>query len=157
MKAVHFIVFIASALVAAQLPRAGDPSHGDLDRLRGTWVTVSLVNDGKTIVDEKAPSKPGPTAKLVYDGNIWMIQVDNKNVASGVFKIDATKRPKEIDILDESGVKNDKTKLGIYEIHGDTYKYCLAPAGTPRPTDFTCKPGTKHSLGISKRAPSKVP
>jgi len=53
-------------------------------------------------------------------------------VASGVFKIDSTKKPKEIDIMDESGVKNDKTKLGIYELNGETYKYCLAPAGKPQ-------------------------
>ena len=58
---------------------------------------------------------------------------------------------KEIDIMDETGMKNDKTKLGIYELDGDTYKFCLAPAGKPRPTEFTSKEGSGHSLGVSKR------
>jgi len=31
----------------------------DLDQLRGTWLTVSLVHDGKTVVDEKIPPKEG--------------------------------------------------------------------------------------------------
>ena len=53
--------------------------------------------------------------------------------------------------MDDSGVKNEKTKLGIYEIDGNSYKYCLAPAGKPRPTEFTSKKGTGHSLGVSKR------
>ena len=76
----------------------GEPSRDDLDKLRGTWLTVSLLNDGKTLVDEKTPPKNGPSTKLVYDGNTWMIKVGDKTVASGAFKIDATKMPREIDI-----------------------------------------------------------
>jgi uncharacterized protein (TIGR03067 family) len=151
VNAVCFLILTTEALMAADGPGQGDPSKGDLDKLRGTWLTVSLVNDGKTLVDEKAPPKEGPTTKLVYDGNMWMIKVGGKTVASGVFKIDATKKPKEIDIMDESGVKNNKTKLGIYELDGDTYKYCLAPAGKARPTEFASKKGSGHSLGVSKR------
>lgn len=112
---------------------------------------VSLVNDGKTVVDDQSPPKEGPTTKLVYKGKKWMIKVGDKIVAGGVFKLDSTKKPKEIDILDESGKKNEKTKLGIYEIDGDTYKFCLAPANKPRPTDFTSKGGTGRSLSVMKR------
>ena len=137
--------------MAADGPGQDDPPKTDLEKLTGTWLTVSLVNDGKTLVDEDDPPKEGPTTKLVYDGTKWMINVGDKTVASGVFKIDATKTPKEIDIMDESGKRNDKTKLGIYELDGDEYKFCLAPAGEPRPTEFKSKAGSKHSLGVSKR------
>jgi len=137
--------------MATDGPTRNGPSKGDLDSLRGTWLTVSLVNDGKTLVDEKTPPKEGPVTKLVYEGNKWMIKVGDKTVASGIFTIDATKTPKEIDILDESGTKNEKTKLGIYEVAGDTYKYCLAPAGKPRPKAFTSKEGSGDSLGVMKR------
>ena len=44
--------------------------------------------------------------------------------------------------MDDSGMKNDQTKLGIYVVTDEAYKYCLAPAGKPRPTDFTSKPGS---------------
>lgn len=132
-------------------PARDDPALDELARLRGTWRTVSLVNDGKTLVDEKTPPGPGPTTKLVYDGDHWLIKVGDKTVATGKFTIDATKSPKEINILDESGMRNEKTKLGIYEINGDTYKFCLAPAGKPRPTEFVSKPGSGNSLGVSKR------
>lgn len=136
---------------------ADTPSHasgkGDAETtdLRGTWLTVSLVSDGKTLVDEKSPPQKGPATKLVYVGNTWMIKVGDKTVASGVFKIDATKTPKEIDIMDEPGVKNEKTQLGIYALDGDKYKYCLAPAGKARPTAFTSEPGSGCSLGVSRR------
>ena len=151
MKAVCVLAVTTGALFAVAGPGQGDPPQGDLDKLRGTWLTVSLVNDGKTLVDEKTPPKSGPATKLVYDGNKWMIRVGDKAVAGGVFTIEPTKTPKQIDILDETGTKNDKTKLGIYELDGDTYKYCLAPAGKPRPTVFASKPGSGHSLGVSKR------
>ena len=151
MKALCFLILTTAAILVADGPGEGDVSRSDLDKLRGTWLTVSLVNDGKTLVDEKAPPKGGPITKLVYDGNTWIIKVGDRTVATGVFKIDATKMPKEIDIMDESGMKNEKTKLGIYELDGATSKYCLAPAAKPRPTAFTSKAGSGHSLGVSKR------
>jgi uncharacterized protein (TIGR03067 family) len=151
MKTVCFFILATGALMATDGPSEDDPSKSDLDKLQGTWLTVSLVNDGKTLVDEKTPPKEGPATKLAYEKDKWLIKVGDKTVATGLFKIDATKTPKEIDIMDESGMKNDKTKLGIYQLHGDTYKFCLAPAGKPRPADFVGKEGSGHSLGVSKR------
>jgi len=126
-------------------------SQSDLDRLQGTWRTVSLVNDGKRLVGENVPQQPGPATKLVYEGDRWLIKVGGKTVASGIFKIDAARAPKEIDVLDESGMKNDRTKLGIYELDGDKYTYCLAPAGKPRPSEFASPEGRGYSLGVSER------
>jgi uncharacterized protein (TIGR03067 family) len=151
MNAFVLVILTAGILVAAQDSDRGGPPKSDLDKLRGTWLTVSLMNDGKTLVGEKTAPKPGPVTKLVYDGSTWIIKVGDKTVASGKFQIDATKTPKEIDIMDESGVKNEKTKLGIYAIDGDTYQFCLAPAGKPRPTEFASKAGSGYSLGVSKR------
>ncbi len=151
MKISCLLILTTGLLVAADGPGKDDPSKGDLDKLRGTWLTVSLVNDGKTLVDEKVPPKAGPTTKLAYDGNKWMVKVGDKAVATGTIKIDSTKMPKEIDVMDASGMKNGKTQLGIYELDGDTYKYCVAPAGKPRPTEFTSKEGSGHSLIVSKR------
>jgi uncharacterized protein (TIGR03067 family) len=151
MKALYVLLFAAGTILAADGPTEDGASQRELAKLGGTWLTVSLVNDGKTLVDERTPPMPGPATKLVYDGNKWIIKVGEKSVATGLFKIDATKKPTEIDIMDETGVKNEKTKLGIYELDGDTYKNCLAPPGKPRPTEFTSKPGSGHSLGVSKR------
>jgi len=151
MRVGCFFLFATGAIMVADGPARSAPPKGDFGKLEGTWSTVSLVNDGKTLVDEKAPPKEGPAAKLVYHDNKWSIKVGDKVVAGGTFKIDADKKPKEIDIFDESGVKNEKTKLGIYQIDGDTYKYCLAPAGKPRPTEFASKAGSGNTLSIMKR------
>ena len=86
----------------------------------------------------------------MYDGDQWMIRVGDRTIATGKFTIDSTKKPKEIDILDESGLKNGQTKLGIFELDGDTYRYCLAPAGKPRPTRSVTSvdPGSRNSPGV---------
>jgi uncharacterized protein (TIGR03067 family) len=151
MKTLCLFILATGALMATDNPPKEGTAKSDLDKLGGTWLTISLVNDGKTLVDEKTPPKEGPMTKLVYEGTKWMIKVGDKTVATGIFKVDSTKKTKEIDIMDETGTKNDKTKLGIYEIDGDTYKFCLAGAGKPRPTEFTSKEGSGHSLGVMKR------
>jgi uncharacterized protein (TIGR03067 family) len=151
MKSCCLLIATMGFLVRSDGPAVDSSSKEDLEKLRGTWLTVSLVADGKTVVDEKDPPKEGPVTKLAYDGNKWMVKVGDKTVASGITKIDATKTPKEIDIMDESGAKNDKTRLGIYELDGDTYKYCLAQPGKPRPTELISNVGSGHTLGVSKR------
>jgi uncharacterized protein (TIGR03067 family) len=151
MKSLNALILATGALMAADNPAKEDPSKSDLDKLRGTWLTVSLVNDGKTVVDEKTPPKEGPMTKVAYEGTKWMIKVGDKTVFTGIFKIDSAKKPKEIDFMEESDTKGEKTKLGIYEIDGDTIKFCLAPLGKPRPTEFTSKQGSGHSLGVMKR------
>src|SRR5436305_3043329 len=145
-----FLILTAGLLLAA--PGAGQEERpeDDAGKLQRTWLTVALVNDGKVLVGENVPPK-GPATKLAYEGNRWLIQVGDKTIASGIFKVDATKVPKEIDILDESGMKNGQTKLGIYELDGDTYRYCLAPAGKPRPPAFSSPEGNGYSLGVSRR------
>src|SRR5260370_21408701 len=107
MKGVCFLILTTGALMAADGPSKDDPPKGDLDKLGGTWLTVSLGNKGKTLVDEKTPPKEGPTTKLVYDGKNWLIKVGDKTVSSGGVKIDSTKKPKEIHIMDQAGMKND--------------------------------------------------
>jgi len=148
------LLLLALALIVQDGDKK-DPNAADRERFQGSWTTVSLVNDGKKIIDEKTPPK-GPATTLAYEGDKWLVKVNNKTVASGVFRIDAAKKPKEIDILDGSGKVNDKTKRGIYTIDGDTYKYCLAKAGDDRPDDFTAKEGSGRSLGVMKRERTKT-
>ncbi len=151
MKPVRILILTAGVLMTFDGTNKADPPSTDLDKLRGTWLTVSLQSDGKVVVDEKAPPKEGPVTKLAYDGTKWMVIVGDKTVATGTIKIDATKTPKEIDVMDKSGERNAQTRLGIYEVDGDTYRYCLASPGQPRPTEFASKPGSGYVLAVSKR------
>ena len=48
------------------------------------------------------------------------------------FTIDPTKKPKTIDYAMTEGFTKGKTQLGIYELDGDTFRSCFAPAGKRR-------------------------
>jgi uncharacterized protein (TIGR03067 family) len=132
-------------------PTKGIRPEGDLAKLQGTWSTVSIISDGKIVINENTPPPKGPATKLAYDGDNWTVKVGEKTVATGKTKLDATKMPKELDVMDESGTLNEKTKLAIYELDGGTYKYCIAAAGKSRPTKFESTKGSGHSLIVSKR------
>ena len=51
---------------------------------------------------------------------------------------------------------NGKTALGIYELDGDTLKWCAnEPGGNERPKKFSSEAGTKYLLVTLKREKSK--
>ena len=44
MKAICFLMLATGVLMAADGPGKDDSSKADLDKLQGTWLTVSLVS-----------------------------------------------------------------------------------------------------------------
>jgi uncharacterized protein (TIGR03067 family) len=55
---------------------------------------------------------------------------------AGTIKLDENKTPKEMDAISTE----KETMLGIYALEENGYKVCFAPAGKPRPTEFTSAP-----------------
>jgi hypothetical protein len=45
----------------------------------------------------------------------------------------------------------EELSLGIYELEPDRYKVCFAPAGKPRPTNFSSEPGSGQILQLWER------
>jgi len=51
---------------------------------------------------------------------------------------------------------NGKTAVGIYDLDGDTLKWCTnEPGGTERPKEFSSEADNKHLLVTLKREKSK--
>jgi uncharacterized protein (TIGR03067 family) len=69
----------------------------------------------------------------------------------GTSQIDPTSKPKNLDFLIATGPDKGKTCLGIYEIKENCRKLCYASPGKDRPTEFSSKPGSGHTLVIFKR------
>ena len=96
------------------------------DRLKGTWAAVT-----------------GERLEVSFDGETlkkWVIVFDDEKFTrgegadrvEGTFKIDADKKPKQIDM-----VYGGHDWLGIYELKGDTFK--LVFRLNERPTEFSSK------------------
>jgi uncharacterized protein (TIGR03067 family) len=134
-------VFVVCVLLAAQPPQS-DAAKEDLKKLQGGWKVEKIEAGGMELKDIKP-------AMLTFK--------DNTLVEFGkevTFKIDPSKKPKEIDLV--LG-KDGKVWMGVYDLDGDKLKLSLALvepgklAEQKRPTDFdTKKPQMVFTLTRAK-------
>jgi uncharacterized protein (TIGR03067 family) len=117
----------------------------DQEKVQGTWQRVSMVVDGKEV-----PAEDVKAQQLTIKGNRYTLRI-GKQSREGTLKLDSSKKPREVDIKSASGPNAGKVLKGIYELDGDTFKYCIAAPGKDRPTEFPSKPGTGQALAVNKR------
>jgi RNA polymerase sigma factor (sigma-70 family) len=148
--------------------KEADKPKTDHDRLQGTWEFVSYTQGGKTITKKDLGDKDGQPATLTFVGDKTLSEVSNiggKVVEyKGTYKIDPSRKPKEIDLTVERGEKNLGTSSGIYEVEGDSLRLCWPadPLDLERPTKLESKEGESYHLMTYKRvakdkAPDKGP
>lgn len=146
---------ISLLLAGLGLPKAsGDPQDDafrkELKAMAGTWRPISTENNGN-----KAPEEILKEIRWARDADgKWAMQRDDKTVLEWtVKKIDATKKPKTIDLEVTFGSHKGQIYRGIYELNGDTLRVCLAqPERTERPTEFSGRKGSNcDSLSEFKR------
>lgn len=128
-----------------------DDAKKDLEKFQGKWEAVKLVRGGESMPEEQV--KP---LRLVITGDKRVLKVGEEVHSDATFKLDASKKPKTIDITVKEGPLEGKTVKGIYTFEGDTHKICLTLEGDERPKDFESKEGSNHLLMIFKRAKDKA-
>jgi uncharacterized protein (TIGR03067 family) len=138
-------LIFALALLAADSP-ADDASKKDLEKLQGDWVGVSYMRDG-----EKADPDDAQSLFRTIKDDTYTISRFDKQIGKGTFTIDATKKPKTIDAYPGGSKDKNKVVRGIYELKGNTLKICSAAPGKDRPTEFTSKEGSGHTLTVWER------
>ena len=116
----------------------------DLDRLQGTWNLVSAIQDGNALPEDKVKQ-----TTIVFKGDTFRFPGSAEYATSraGTIKLDETKTPKEMDAISTE----KEVMLGIYALEETGYKVCFAPAGKPRPTEFTSTPGSGQILQVWQR------
>jgi uncharacterized protein (TIGR03067 family) len=144
MRRQTLLLLTAVLLVAADKP--ADANKQDLEKMQGDWGVASQVSDGKKVTDDEAQ-----TLFRTVKGDTYTLCFYDKPIVKGTFTLDATAKPKTIDARPAGSAKDAPPLLGIYEIEGDTYRLCFAPAGKERPKDFACKAGSGHTLTVWKR------
>ena len=134
----------ALLLLPAALSRADEPEVKDKD-LEGEWRPTGLVIDGHEIEQDRE------NGSWTIHGESLLVKSKDRTGTIAI-KIDATKTPKAIDIIDTEGAAKGKPARGIYEIKGDELRICVADAGKDRPTEFPAKEGTGWTVLTFKRA-----
>jgi uncharacterized protein (TIGR03067 family) len=102
---------------------AEDKAKSDKDKLQGTWIAVKGEHLGVSFTEAQLKNWG-----LGFDDEKFTREGGER--AEGTYKIDADKKPKEIDL-----VFSGHTFLGIYELKGDKLK--LAIRLNERPTEFS--------------------
>jgi uncharacterized protein (TIGR03067 family) len=118
----------------------------DLEFLQGAWDLSSHEVEGKA---PAASALPG--SKILVKANT-VTMVFQGAVSKGTFQLDAVRTPGTLDVTFTEGPEKGNTYLGIYDLQGDTLKFCRTLAGKDRPTAFTCKAVSGNTLETFRRA-----
>jgi uncharacterized protein (TIGR03067 family) len=112
---------LANGLVAFRRPllaAADVAAKREIDRLQGTWTTVTTELDGQQRAEVKKE-------KITFAGSKWTIKSDGEVTQEGTVKIlDIGGRFVQADFLVTEGYKQGDTWMSIYQIDGDKLKWC---------------------------------
>jgi uncharacterized protein (TIGR03067 family) len=141
---------VVGLLLGADTPK--DDVKKDKDKLQGTWKAVTAEAGGKSQEDAEEH-------RLIFSGDEFSVKKGKETMIKGKFKIDPSKKPKEIDMEFTKSQRenlNGKTALGIYELDGDTLKWCWNKPDGERPKKFSSEAADAHLLVTLKREKSKL-
>ena len=131
-------------LAALAFADKDDVDKKDREAMQGDWACESLTRDGMKLEDDDAQA----LFRTVKD-DTYVVSRFRTKAGSGTFTLDASKSPKEIDIVPD-GPKKVVVK-GIYKIEKDVLTICHAAPGAERPTAFASKEGSGHTLTVWKK------
>ena len=141
-------IVLMSGVLAAVV--GAEDVEAETKKLQGTWTMVALEIDGKPI----EPARFKDTT-LEVKGDKYVVTTGGK-AREVRFALDASRKPREIDLFFPDPPNADKLHRGIYRFGGDTFQMCKAQAADqPRPTEFETMPGTGVFLVTSKRRAPK--
>jgi uncharacterized protein (TIGR03067 family) len=139
-------IWCSSVALAAQ---GADPNAEDLKRMQGDWMVATMKSAGMDVPPDEAQA-----LFRTVEGDRYSVARYTKQIASGTFKLDATKTPKTIDSTPGAagdGKTAPQPILGIYEFDGDKLRICNGRPGQPRPKNFDAKMYTGHTLIVWER------
>lgn len=146
-----FCLAILGTFLAGPIP--AQEKDGDAKRFPGTWKVISAEFQGRK-------QRGGVGHRLVFDKKELSFQNEKGKTIGpkGRYRLNTSKAPKEIDIVQTAGKAPDgkaKVSLGIYEFKEKRLRLCYAAPGKPRPTDFKTKPGDGRLLVVLERVEQK--
>jgi uncharacterized protein (TIGR03067 family) len=123
-----------------------DSVKKEMAELEGEWAMLSGEIDRQPL-----PADYLKSARRVAKEGVTTVTINGQLFMKAKFAIDPAKKPKTIDYTMTDGPTKGKTQLGIYELNGDTVKFCFAAPGKERPAEFKTQEGSGRTLSVWKR------
>jgi uncharacterized protein (TIGR03067 family) len=141
----RFLLLTASAfsLITGCNGARSEAVQRELDRLQGTWIGISYTDAQRTLDARDLGMS------LVINGDTFSIRAGDRVDAQGRLALDPKHSPKTIDFLEDNA-----TRIGIYELYGDSLRICYDPTGEERPTKLEVKPRSPLLLFVLQRQKS---
>jgi len=117
---------------------AGGGVNADADprkQLAGSWTCASATIDGTPLAAETAK-----VLTLTLTADRFKTQRGEQVLFDSTYTVDATKDPKQIDMIGTEGDLKGKPALGIYKLDGDKLTLCYTMPGKERPAKFESAP-----------------
>jgi RNA polymerase sigma factor (sigma-70 family) len=135
--------------------KSADKPKDDKEAIQGVWKVESVATGGKEgMNDNDEDLNKLKSSKFIFTAEKLTIQPDRAGPQVASYKLDPTKKPKELDLTPEDDGRSDKVPAipAIYSLEADVLKLCLPPpADRTRPTELATREGDKTVLFTLKR------
>jgi uncharacterized protein (TIGR03067 family) len=143
------VLALETQVSAAMIPSSAEPEAdksrsvaAELAKFQGTWQLIASETNGKKMAEEQVKQ-----FRVKIEKDHHTVTFGDQVVAHEVkFTVDPTTQPKSSEDTLEDGPNKGKKIRGIYVLEGDSLTSCVGAIDAPRPTEFSAKPGSGHSL-----------
>lgn len=140
-------VYFSSTIQTTRRAGGGETAGVDTSAaFDGMWELTTFERDGQA-----APLQS--RTLWIQTGGRFTIRRGDDVLAAGTSRLDPTVTPKAVDVTYTAGPDKGRTFKGIYEVNGETVRFCRAgsPEG-PRPVAFRSRPGSGEFVAVYRRA-----
>lgn len=136
------VLFAIVLLVAAPFAAADDKA--ELKALAGKWEVADAEVDGKKVTETFK------NLELTLENGNYAVKVGGQE-DKGTVTVDASKKPKAMDVTGTEGPNRGKTYPCVYELKDDTLTVCYGLDFKTRPTELKTAEKSNTMLIVYKR------
>lgn len=119
----------------------------DLQRMQGTWIMHALEINGKEV-----PAKQFEDTQLTIKADEYNTKVKDRTPPGFRLKLDPSKDPRAVDMIQTLPDGSQKTIKGIYKVENDTLVICRGlTEEQERPGQFATWPNTNYFVVTWKK------
>ena len=142
------IVTVSLLLTAANAVAQSSATDNDLERFRGHWQVLEMVEDGRGIPENQMRNLlPGGGVLEIVDYTILFKSPIDGAKSAKTFRLDATSYPKRIAIME----RDSTTGVGIYKFDQGKLVVCVSKQSAESFSEFSAAQGSGRTLIVLQR------